>query len=425
MHGGDLVVTCPNRNPTVTETTCRGLTLSKLTKSIIDVARYQGDGNNRDVRWDHVVRGLGLRVYPTGRKAFVLSFRAGGRKRLMALGAFGVLTLDEARQSAGRMLKGVLDGQDPLRDRETKRAELTVADLGERFLIEHVEPKRKASTARDYRAMLKRDAYPAIGTLRIGDVTRADIAKLHGSRSATPRQANYLIACLSAFFTWCERLGHRADGTNPCRHVERYPEKRRERFLTSEEFARLAHALADAEREESETKSAIAAIMLLIFTGARLSEMLTLEWTHVDFERAMLFLPDSKSGKKVVYLNAAALAVLNRIVRVAGNPYVITGRRPGEHLTDLEKPWQRIRAAAGLDDVRLHDLRHSFASIGAAGGHGLPILGALLGHRVAATTARYAHVAADPARAVNEIIGKTIDTAMRGAGAVVALRSRA
>ncbi|MEX2650015.1 MAG: tyrosine-type recombinase/integrase [Alphaproteobacteria bacterium] len=408
--------------------------MSKLTKQSIDAARYRGDGKGRDVRWDHVVRGLGVRVYPSGRKAFVLSYRTGARKRLMALGAYGVLTLDEARTEAKKKFKLVLDGKDPLREREARNAEKSVADLAERFLVEHVEPKRRASTAGDYRSILKRLVYPAIGNLRLSDVTRADVAKVHGALVATPRQANYALAILSAFFSWCERLGYRADGTNPCRHVERFPERRRERFLSSEEFARLARAVIDAERDGTETKSALAAILLLAFTGARLSEVLTLKWEHVDTERAMLFLPDSKTGRKVVYLNAPALAVLDRVERVAGNPYVIVGRRIGGPLTDLEKPWQRIRRAAGLDDVRLHDLRHSYASIGAAGGQGLPVLGKLLGHRVAATTQRYAHLGDDPVARAAEAIGTAIDTAMktpirsgrlgvdRGTGTVVALR---
>jgi integrase len=391
--------------------------MPKLTKQVIDAARYRGDGQTRCVLWDHAVKGLGLRVLPSGRKTFVLSYRAGTRKRLMSLGAYGVLTLDEARAEAARKLRVVIDGKDPLREREARRAESTVTELGDLFLA-HVEAKRKPSTARDYRAMFTSFVYPAIGNLRVGDVTRADVAKLHHKRSATPRGANYMLACMSAFFTWCERMNARPLGSNPCKYVERYPEAKRERYLSSEEFARLASALAEAERSGSETKSAIAAIMLLALTGARRGEILGLRWEHVDAERAMLFLPDSKTGRKVVYLNPHALAVLDRIQRLPDNPYVITGRRRATPLTDLEKPWQRIRHAAGLDDVRLHDLRHSFASIGAAGGHGLPVLGALLGHRVAATTHRYAHLAHDPARAAAEAIGEAIDSAMRGVPAV-------
>ena len=171
-----------------------------------------------------------------------------------------------------------------------------------------------------------------------------------------------------------------------------------------------------AERDGGETAFVIAAIRLLLFTGARLGEILGLRWNHVDFERACLRLPDSKTGQKVLYLSAPALEVLAGLPRLDGNPHVICGEREGAHLVNLEKPWRRLRARSGLDDVRLHDLRHSFASFGAAGGLSLPMIGKLLGHTQAATTERYAHLAADPIRAANEAIGERIAAVMKGEG---------
>lgn len=394
--------------------------MSKLTKTTIDAARYDGDGMARDVRWDHVVKGLGLRVYPSGRKTFVLSYRTGARKRLMALGAYGVLTLDEARTTAKRKLGNVLDGKDPLREREARLAEATVKELGERWLDDWIAPKRKPLTIADYRFRMARYVYTSLGHLRIGDVTRADVAKLHGSLAGKPRQGNYVLAIASAFFTWTERMGWRAPGSNPARYIERYPEARRERYLTHEEIGRLAKALAAADRDNTETKSAIAAILLTLFTGMRRGEVMTLRWEYVDMGNGMIRLPDAKAGARTVLLNPQAIAILERIERVKGNPWTVTGRRDGGHLEDLEKPWQRIRAAAGLDDVRLHDLRHSFATLGVTSGLGLPIIGKLLGHRVAATTARYAHVAPDPAREANAAIGNMIADAMNGKGAALA-----
>ncbi len=156
----------------------------------------------------------------------------------------------------------------------------------------------------------------------------------------------------------------------------------------------------------------VAAIRLLALTGARLSEILTLRWDFVDLERACLRLPVSKTGKKVVYLSAPALELLSRLPRVEGNPHVIVGERRGAHLVNLQKPWRRLRHAAGLDEVRIHDLRHSFASVAAASGQSLIIIGALLGHTQPQTTARYAHLAADPLRAANESVGEKIADAM-------------
>ena len=195
-----------------------------------------------------------------------------------------------------------------------------------------------------------------------------------------------------------------------------------ERFLSAGELGRLGAVLAEAELTATELPSAVAAIRLLIFTGARLGEILDLRWEHVDLERTCLRLPESKTGRKVIHLNAPALEVLNGTERRDGAPWVVAGREPGKPLVNLRKPWHRIRKAAGLEGVRLHDLRHSFASIGAAGGLSLPMIGALLGHTQPATTARYAHLAADPLKQATKLIGERIAAAMNGeSGKVVEL----
>jgi len=187
----------------------------------------------------------------------------------------------------------------------------------------------------------------------------------------------------------------------------------------------LGTVLGEAERTNTETPAVVAAVRLLVFTGCRLSEILTLRWEQVDFDRGVLRLPETKTGAKTVYLNAPAREVLAALDRDAGNPYAIRGEREGAHLVNLEKPWRRIRARAGLADVRLHDLRHSFASVGVALNMGLPVIGALLGHTQAATTQRYAHLAGGPLRAASERIGETIAAAMNGkSGEVVEFTER-
>jgi integrase len=246
-------------------------------------------------------------------------------------------------------------------------------------------------------------------------VNRAEIARLHHEMRSKPYQANSTLAMLSKFFGWVEKHGLRPDGSNSCRHVEKYRERRRERFLSQAELGRLGDALREAEQERSCSPWVIAAIRLLAFTGARRNEILTLRWDHVSEEHERLLLPDSKTGPKGIHLNAPALVVLHEIPRLERNPYVICGEKPGRHLVNLEKPWRRIRAAAKLGDVRLHDLRHSFASVAASGGQSLILIGKMLGHTQSETTARYAHLADDPVRAASDAVARHIAAAMDGA----------
>ena len=224
------------------------------------------------------------------------------------------------------------------------------------------------------------------------------------------------VALLSTIFAFAIQRRLRAD--NPAHGIKRPPVRKMERFLSEQEFARLATALA-AEASASNTSYPSAAIKLLLLTGCRRSEILNLLWQEVDFEHQCLRLPDSKTGAKIIYLNAPALAILGSLPKDTGNPYVIAGNRRDSRVVGIDKVWVRIRKNAGLEDVRLHDLRHSFASVGAVGGLSLPIIGALLGHKHAATTSRYAHLSADPIRAANEMIGARIAAAMNGAKADV------
>jgi len=209
-------------------------------------------------------------------------------------------------------------------------------------------------------------------------------------------------------FTLAEKWGERPDGSNPCRHVEKYAELKRERMLSTDEFGRLAEAL----REPGHSPYVVAAIKLLIFTGARLSEVLGLKWDYIDIDRGEARLPDSKTGAKTLHLPAPALAVLAGVPPMAGNPFVIVGHIRGAHLVNIEKPWRGIRKAAELDGVRIHDLRHAFASVAASSGMGLPIIGKMLGHTQAATTHRYAHLASDPVKAAAATTAGRIAAAM-------------
>jgi integrase len=294
--------------------------------------------------------------------------------------------------------------------------------LAKRFLAEHVATKTKPSTAIEYRRVLDTIIVPAIGAKRVRDITRADVSRLHHAHRDTPYAANRALAILSKMFTLAEKWGERPDGSNPCRHVEKYAELKRERMLSADEFSRLAEAL----REPGRPPYVVAAIKLLIFTGARLSEVLGLRWEWVDFERGEARLPDSKTGAKTLHLPAPALAVLAELPRAAGNPFVVVGHIKGAHLVNIEKPWRAVRKSAGLTGVRLHDLRHAFASVAASSGMGLPIIGKMLGHTQAATTHRYAHLASDPVKAAATAVAGKIAAAMGegpdSGGEVVPLR---
>ncbi|MDP7098064.1 MAG: site-specific integrase [Rhodospirillales bacterium] len=393
----------------------------RITKRVVDALKPG------EIAWDTEVKGFGVRCQRRDR-VYVLKTRVHGRQRWFSIGPHGSpWTVEKARGEARRILGEIADKRDPATFRDAEKANPTVADLAAMFLQEHVRTKRKASTAEFCRDILERIVVPKLGRLRVTDVTHSDVARLHHSLRGTPYQANRVLAVMSKMFNWAEPKGYRESGSNPCRHVEKNPEKGRERFLSEEELVRLADVLNEAEHEGNESPYITAAVRLLIFTGARRGEILNLEWSHVDFKQAMLLLPDSKTGKKTIYLSPPALEVLANIPRLESNPFVICGNKPGEHLVNLTKPWRRIRKRAGLEDVRIHDLRHSFASVAASGGLSLPMIGKLLGHTQAATTERYAHLAADPIRAANEAIGQRIAAAMKGAaegGEVVKLEKR-
>jgi integrase len=251
-------------------------------------------------------------------------------------------------------------------------------------------------TAEEYIRAVQAHIIPALGQFGVAALARADVGRFHHKHRDHPCQANRSLAVLSRMMNLAEQWGLRPDGTNPTRHIRKYKETKRERYLTKDELHRLGSVMASLQAGSRENPFVLVALGLLTLTGARLTEILTLRWTYVDLEGQTLRLPDSKTGAKTIYLNPAAVDLLKATPRMAQNPYVIVGRQPGARLINLQKPWRRIRALAGLNDVRIHDLRHSFASIGVGAGLSLPVIGKLLGHTQPVTTARYAHLAADP-----------------------------
>jgi integrase len=392
----------------------------KITKRTVDAA---APGEREYTIWDSEISGFGLRIYPTGRKVYCLKFRVGGGRggtvRKPTIGKHGTITPDQARKIAKDWSVEIRRGGDPSASRSASRNAPLMADLFVRYLEDHARPHKKASSVKDDEGLIRRSLGPAFRRRKVAEVTRADVDAFHKSMKDTPYRANRALALLSKAFNLAEMWGWRPDNSNPCRHVRKYREEKRERFLSQQELARLGTALAATERGKVASPRgapispyAVAAIRLLVFTGARRGEILDLLWEHVNFEAGRLELPDSKTGAKFVYLPPAALQLLQKLPRVDTNPHVIVGGKPGAALVNLKEPWDTIRKAAGLDDLRIHDLRHSFASIGAAGGMSLPIIGALLGHNETTTTARYAHLSDDPLRTAATVIGTKIADAL-------------
>ena len=379
----------------------------KITKRMVD--QLKADGADT-FHWDADLPGFGVRVRGSGRKYYVVQYRADGRVRRITLGRHGAVPTETARRRAMAAISEAKGGGDPAAARDERRKAVTMKQLGKRFLEEYVPNHCKPSTAYEYGRSVKFFIDPRIGRRKVRDIKRSDIAELHHELRQTPYQANRTLGVLSKIFNQAEVWGLRPDGSNPCLHVKRYKEEKRERFLNAEEFSRLGRVLDEILRDGSETRSAVVAFRLLMLTGCRLSEIQKLRWEHVDLDAGELHLPDAKTGGRAVPLAPSAVRLLQSLPRHEDNPWVIAGKKPGSHLTDLQHPWRRIRTRADLDDVRIHDLRHSFASRALALGEGLPMIGKLLGHTQVQTTARYAHLARDTVKASAARIGDSIDT---------------
>jgi integrase len=395
--------------------------MPKISKRVVDAAEVRPSDY---FVWDSELRGFGLRVRASGRRTYVVQYRTrAGRTRRLTLGNADTLTPDEARQRARADLARVSEGADPSAERRAMRHTPTLNDLADRYLEQHAKLKKKPSSVRNDLTLLKLYVRPRLGPIPLADLHRADVAGFAHALRAKPVVANRALAVLSKMLNLAERWGLRPDGSNPCRHVERYRETKRERFLSEAELARLGAALAAAEQSGAEEPAVVAALRLLVFTGCRLGEVLNLRWADVDLERRALNLADSKTGARAVTLNAPALEVLAGLQR--RSEWVIPGRDPSKPYVNLHKPWSRIRDAAKLEGVRVHDLRHSFAAVAAGSGHSLLVIGGLLGHTQAATTKRYAHLSDNPLRAASEAVGERIAAALtaKPAATVTPLRT--
>ncbi len=399
---------------------------AKITKRTVEAAK---PGERDTFLWDTETKGFGLKVTPKGNRVYVLQYRAGGSVWRYTIGPHGApWTPEKARRKATRLLGKVADGGNPAAEKAAGRKANTMAELCDHYLAEHVEPHNKPSTAKEFRRLVERRIKPALGRMKAKDVTRRDVMKLHRAMRNTPRQANHVLSVLSKMFNLAELWSIRPDNSNPCRLIKRWPENMRERFLSEAELGRLGKVLDQAEQDGREHPSAIAALRLLAFTGCRLGEVLGLRWEHVSFEDGVLNLPDAKAGARAHPIGAPALAVLADIPRVEGSPWVLNGMKEASHISvpHVEKAWRRICDRAGLENCRIHDLRHTVGTYAGQTGANAFLVRDKLGHKTLTMVGRYVHRDAVPLRALSDAVETRIDAAMRptAGGEVVKLPNR-
>ena len=418
---------------------------AKITKRKVDELQP----GERDVfLWDTELPGFGCKVTPKGNRVYVLQYGQAGRDRRITIGRHGIdVTAEQARLEAQRLRGLVATGGAPT-GMGAKRSEvITVAELGQRYLEDYAIPHKKPSGIAQDRRNLQNHVVPLMGKLRVSAVERADVARVMKEIAAgktakdekTKHQgrrivrggkivANRVQALLSKMFALAEDWKLRPEGSNPCRGVRRYAERKVERFLSGDELARLGAALKSVaaravrvpapagisgrRRPTGIRAASVPALRLLLLTGCRIGEVLSLRWENVNLERRLLLLDDSKTGAKPVFLSTVAAEFIGTLPREVGTEYVFPGDRPGKPIVSLRKTWERVCKIAKIDALRLHDLRHSYASVGAADGLSLPVIGALLGHSHPSTTARYAHLAASPLYAAADAIGARILAAL-------------
>lgn len=378
----------------------------KLTKKFIDAQTFNGAAKH--IIWDDEIKGFGVRIYPTGKKSFVLDYRDNNRKNLMVIGSYSVLTLDQARKDARAKLVGLNNGINPLQERQKERQGKLIKDLCAAYIERHAVKKK---SGKDDITRIERFIIPEWGNLLATNIKRADVAALHSKLGKHGHyQANRIYSLLSKMFNLARVWGFvPEEHVNPCFGIEKYEEEKRDRFVSHEEFPKLADVI-----NKELNQYVVTAIWLYLLTGVRKEELLTLKWADIDLERKELKLTDTKNGKPhYLPLSVAAIDVLNQVQRVDGNPYVIVGKNPGCHLVNIAKPWERIRKAAGLEDVRLHDLRRTVGSWLAQSGNSLHLIGKVLNHSNQSTTAIYARFGDGNVRDALEQHGQKI-TGMAG-----------
>jgi integrase len=384
---------------------------ARLTKKTVEATRAE-----EKTLWvyDLDLRGFCLRVKPGGKRYYYARFRKDGGRFTYPCGMHGTVTCDEARKIAKKVLAEVTDGKNPAIEKKEARAALTLKQFVEVYKENHLKVHLKQSSQDTFEVFLSAYILPALGRKRLANITPSDVEKMHLGLKGTPVAANRCVSLLNSMLNLARRWGH-VQGPNPCEGIRRFKERSRKRYLAPGEVKKLAEVITALERTKIIPGECAVLFRLLLLTGARRGELLNLRWEHVDLQNEVLNVPDSKTGPKAIRVNRAAAIILGGLQRHESGWVFPSPRKPGEHLEDPKGAWETVCGLAKMEDVHMHDLRHSYASFGVSAGLTLPILGALLGHTQTRTTGRYSHLQTDPLKAAANLIGDALSELMDGA----------
>jgi integrase len=368
---------------------------------------------------DSEQRGLQLRVNLDGTKTWLVFYRINGQRRRPSIGRYPEMNVERARLAARKIVSDADAGVDYSILKHAARQGMTLKAFCEEVFLPDSEKRMRPRTVYEHRSRLRVHVFPMLGKRKLNTLSVADVRRLHASMAEIPSAANRTIELLRLVINKAIAWGHLPeDAGNPALKVQRFKEHPRERFLQPDEIGRFAAALDKAEADGSEPLQAILAIKLLLMTGCRRNEILELEWADVDVAHRVINLPDAKSktGARTVHLSPAAVEIVERLrnLQTQGNAFVVEGHCHGKRLVGIHRIWDRLRKAAAMPDLRLHDLRHSFASAAVWSGVNLPIVGGLLGHRQPRTTGRYAHLADSVLTQAADLVGQALAEAMSG-----------
>lgn len=382
---------------------------ARITKRIVDSLQAG------DAVWDTELPGFFARRQDKKVSYGVKYRHKGGRASRQVwytIGKHGAHTPDTARKEASKVLLEVSSGSNPAAARKQGRAAVSVGALWAKYLQDHAQISKKPRSVAEDQALARDYILPQFGRVAVEDLTRADVSRWHASLGEKPIRANRALALLRSMMAKAELWGYRSEGTNPASKIPNNKERPRARWLSRNEFKRLEKALSAFDQAGGCPPSATALIRLLALTGMRLGEARGLRWNEVDFRHKTLRLHDSKTGAKTVPLTPESMAILKSLGPPGNNTFVFVGKSGNSHINGIQKIWQRVRRHAGLVDVRLHDLRHSYASVAAQSGVSLQVIGKMLGHRNVSTTQRYAHLSMNPVLEASQRTARDIAKAM-------------
>ena len=374
------------------------LTNKKIDQLIPDTKSY--------IVWDNEIRGFGVRVNLNSKKTFILKYRVGqgrsARIRKPVIGTYGVMKVDEARKIARKWLLDASEGNDP---KEVDKTSILLKDFCNVYLQQHANIKKKLSSVIEDKRLMRLHIIPNFGNICLKEITRSMITKHHQSMYQTPHGANRFLSLMSKMMNLAERWEYRPLNSNPCRHIERYKEEGRQIYLSMEQIEKIGHVIK--QMEQTESIFVLSAIKLLLFTGRRTGEILTLKWDYIDFENSKMNLPDTKTGAKSFFFSPTVKQILLNLPNKEG--FVFKSVLKDKRVTTVRHIWKKICKLAKIENVRVHDLRHTYASLAVQNGYSLPIISKMLGHADIKTTQRYAHLHDDPVNQAVEKIDQQLD----------------